>query len=83
MKNKAHIFTKEEIGEFVRNDTHSLRSILGVRKALVIIAFFGEHGGHELGYGKKSVLDKKEFMWFMNVPNKDRTNKVPGYIRYN
>ena len=59
MKNKAHIFTKEEIGEFVRNDTHSLRSILGVRKALVIIAFFGEHGGHELGSGKKISIGQE------------------------
>ena len=40
VKKKAHIFTKEEIGEFVRNETLSGPYWL-VRKALVIIAFFG------------------------------------------
>ena len=40
VKKKTHIFTKEEIGEFVRNDTLSVSYWL-VRKAFVIIAFFG------------------------------------------
>ena len=40
VKKKAHIFTKDEIGEFVENASLS-GSYWLVRKALVIIAFFG------------------------------------------